>query len=33
MALAGALCPLLHAVAGFSNKSLRGQAAGLLGHD
>ncbi len=33
MALAGALCPLIHAVAGFSNKSLRGHVAGLLGHD
>jgi len=33
MALAGALCPLVHAVAGFSNKSLRGHVAGLLGHD
>src|SRR6185312_8826451 len=25
MALAGALCPLVHAVAGFTNKNLRGQ--------
>ena len=33
MALAGALCLLVHAVAGFSNKSLRGHVAGLLGHD
>ena len=32
-ALAGALCPMVHAVAGFSNKSLRGLVAGLLGHD
>ena len=31
MALAGALCPLVHAVAGFTNKNLRGQVAGLLG--
>jgi hypothetical protein len=31
MALAGALCLLLHAVAGFTNKSLRGLVAGLLG--
>lgn len=31
MALAGALCTLLHAVTGFSNRSLRGQVAGLLG--
>ncbi len=33
IALAGALCTLLHAVTGFSNKSLRGHVAGLLGHD
>jgi hypothetical protein len=33
MALAGALCTLLHAVTGFSNKSLRGQIAGLLGRE
>ena len=33
MALAGALCPLVHAVSGFSNKSLRGHVSGLLGHD
>ena len=33
MALAGALCTTLHAVTGFSNKSLRGHVAGLLGHD
>ena len=33
MALAGALCTLLHAVTGFSNKSLRGHVAGLLGHE
>jgi len=31
MALAGALCTTLHAVTGFSNKSLRGHVAGLLG--
>jgi hypothetical protein len=31
MALAGALCVLVHAVAGFTNKSLRGLVAGLLG--
>jgi hypothetical protein len=31
MALAGALCILLHAVTGFTNKSLRGLVAGLLG--
>ena len=33
MALAGALCHLLHAVTGFTNKSLRGLVAGLLDHD
>lgn len=33
IALAGALCTSLHAVTGFSNKSLRGHVAGLLGHD
>jgi hypothetical protein len=33
MALAGALCVLVHAVAGFTNKSLRGLVAGLLGTD
>ncbi len=33
MALAGALCCVVHAVAGFSNKSLRGLVAGLLGND
>jgi len=33
MALAGALCLFVHAVAGFSNKSLRGLVAGLLGSD
>ena len=33
MALAGALSTTLHAVTGFSNKSLRGHVAGLLGHD
>ena len=33
MALTGALCPVVHAVTGFTNKSLRGLVAGLLGHD
>ena len=33
MALAGALCCVVHAVTGFSNKSLRGLVAGLLGSD
>jgi hypothetical protein len=33
MALAGALCLVVHAVTGFTNKSLRGQVAGLLGKD
>lgn len=33
MALAGALCVLVHAVAGFTNKSLRELVAGLLGAD
>jgi hypothetical protein len=33
MALTGALCVMLHAVAGFTNQSLRGLVAGLLGHD
>jgi hypothetical protein len=33
MALAGSLCLLVHAVTGFTNKSLRGQVAGLLGKD
>jgi hypothetical protein len=33
MALAGALCCLLPALAGFTNKSLRGLVAGLLGQD
>ena len=33
MALAGALCTTLHAVTGFSNKSLRGHVAGLLGQE
>jgi hypothetical protein len=33
MALAGALCCLVHAVTGFTNKSLRGLVAGLLGTD
>jgi hypothetical protein len=32
-ALAGALCLVAHAVTGFTNKSLRGQVAGLLGKD
>jgi len=33
MALAGALCMVVHAVTGFTNKSLRGLVAGLLGSD
>lgn len=33
MALAGALCVFIHAVAGFTNKSLRGLVAGLLARD
>jgi len=33
MALAGALCLVVHAVTGFTNKSLRGQVAGLLATD
>ncbi len=33
MALAGALCLVVHAVTGFTNKSLRGRVAGLLGCD
>jgi hypothetical protein len=33
MALAGALCHMVHAVTGFTNKSLRGLVAGLLGTD
>ena len=33
MALAGALCLVVHAVTGFTNKSLRGCVAGLLGCD
>ena len=33
MALAGALCCVIHAVTGFNNKSLRGLVAGLLGTD
>ncbi len=33
MALAGALCVFVHAVAGFTNASLRGLVAGLLGRD
>ena len=32
-ALAGSLCLVVHAVTGFTNKSLRGQVAGLLGND
>jgi hypothetical protein len=33
MALAGALCCVIHAVTGFTNQSLRGLVAGLLGSD
>ena len=33
MALAGALCCVVHAVTGFTNQSLRGLVAGLLGTD
>jgi hypothetical protein len=33
MALAGALCVMVHAVSGFTNASLRGLVAGLLGRD
>ncbi len=33
MALAGSLCCVIHAVSGFTNKSLRGLVAGLLGRD
>ncbi|MGH9045465.1 MAG: hypothetical protein ACRDVP_11685 [Acidimicrobiales bacterium] len=33
MALAGSLCLVVHAVTGFSNKSVRGQGSGLLGKD
>jgi len=33
MALAGALCCVVHAVTGFTNRSLRGLVAGLLGTD
>jgi hypothetical protein len=33
MALAGALCCVIHAVTGFTNHSLRGLVAGLLGAD
>jgi hypothetical protein len=33
MALAGALCVMVHAVTGFTNASLRGLVAGLLGRD
>lgn len=33
MALAGALCCVVHAATGFTNKSLRGLVAGLLGSD
>ena len=32
-ALTGALCHVVHSVTGFTNKSLRGQVAGLLGTD
>ena len=32
-ALTGALCHVVHSVTGFTNKSLRGQVAGLLGRD
>jgi predicted MarR family transcription regulator len=33
MALTGALCCVVHAVSGFTNQSLRGLVAGLLGVD
>jgi predicted MarR family transcription regulator len=33
MALTGALCCFVHAIAGFTNHSLRGLVAGLLGRD
>jgi hypothetical protein len=33
MALAGALCGVIHTVTGFTNRSLRGLVAGLLGSD
>jgi len=33
MALAGALCLIVHTVTGFTNASLRGLVAGLLGRD
>ena len=33
MALTGALCCFVHAIAGFTNQSLRGLVAGLLGRD
>jgi predicted MarR family transcription regulator len=33
MALAGALCCMIHAVTGFTNQSLRSLVAGLLGTD
>ncbi len=33
MALAGALCLVVHAVTGFTNQSLRGHVAGLLARD
>ena len=33
MALTGALCCVVHAVTGFTNKSLRGLVAGLLDRD
>ena len=32
MALVGALCIAINAVAGFTNRSLRAQVAGLLGN-
>jgi hypothetical protein len=32
-ALTGALCHVVHAATGFTNHSLRGLVAGLLGHD
>jgi hypothetical protein len=33
MALGGSLCLVVHTVTGFTNKSLRGRVAGLLGRD
>src|SRR5260370_22152698 len=33
MALTGALCCFVHVIAGFTNQSLRGLVAGLLGRD